>query len=133
MDTLIGAVNDAAWDLMRDHNKVWILGFYSFEGTRDVYSAELLAVIYAARWLSVLLFVSMCEIYCLDVENGLSYNDSLHLHLCAAYLVEAQVLVQKEWDVTFQHVFKEFNRPADALVKMGLRERDEFKTWNSSL
>lgn len=107
-----------------------MLGFTSYEGTSEVFLAELLTVIrgLALAW-SRGFKKNICTSDCLLVVQALDGSRSLNLH--ASYLAEAKSLIHQDWEVKLQHRNREHNVHADALAKLGLQSCLGFSIWTT--
>ncbi|KAL6527503.1 hypothetical protein OROGR_016593 [Orobanche gracilis] len=107
-------------------------GFSSFEGVGEPFQDELLGLI---RGLELVWKVGirrlLCEVDNRDLYNCVQQIGPTNLHSYAELLAIMRGSINQQWEVAFRHVPQDKIKVADALAKMGLRDRVYLQVWNS--
>lgn len=106
--------------LIRSHSGSWITRFSCFEGYGNCLLAKLLAVKRGLKqaWEGGFRRVFL-ETDSQDVVSALLHKNHDHLHMHASVVKEIVELMNLNWNVKINHIFREANVVADKLAKMG--------------
>ncbi|KAJ1382232.1 Ribonuclease H domain [Sesbania bispinosa] len=118
--------------VLRDHEGRWTDGFSACIADGDPLRAELLAakeglILAWSKGITSLI----CESDSLDVVQNLdNYMESvMHPHKDILSIIKK--LLQKNWQVSITHVYREANLVADKLSRMGDPSSSQVSFWNS--
>ncbi|KAJ1385829.1 Ribonuclease H domain [Sesbania bispinosa] len=117
--------------VLRDANKNWISGFSGFQGIGTVVEAEFLAVLTGLEfaWQKGVTHLIL-ELDCLEVVSEINQPSSMPSHPNYVVICNIRDFMNRNWEVTLQHVARDANRPADCLAKLGTSCEISFLDWN---
>ncbi|KAK0603530.1 hypothetical protein LWI29_005964 [Acer saccharum] len=109
----------AAGGIIRNERKSWLVGFALNKGSGDVIEAELWGIF---EGLNLAWKAGFRKV---EVESDSMYavrllsNDTPLNHPLFNIISDCKTILQREWTCTLRHTFKECNRTADSLAKLG--------------
>ncbi|KAJ1394706.1 Ribonuclease H domain [Sesbania bispinosa] len=116
--------------VLRDHEGRWIDGFSACIADGDPLRAELLATKEGLilAWSKGITYL-ICETDSLEVVQSLDnyMESSMHPHKDIPSFIKK--LLQKEWQVSIIHVFREANLVADKLSRLGDPSFSQVSFW----
>lgn len=116
-----------AGGVVRNAAGVWQFGFTAFVGISEILQAELLAIFFGLR---------LC--WQRGIRRVIVFSDSRHalnvvMQGCGSFHAHAAVfelireLMDKDWQVRFEHILREGNAVADVLAKDGASGNSRFR------
>lgn len=117
--------------VIRDNMGRWVSGFAVVLGPGDAFKAEIVALTRGLGHAWNLGYRDIdCFVDCLELQMVLASDEDVQHFWHGEEIQAARAMLAKNWKVTVRHVPRERNQVADAMAKLAVRERCDWKIWS---